>query len=76
MTCPAQLPLLFPEAWPAPWVVRGSEVFDRDGAPLTDFAPDDVTARAFWAGICEAVNAHHGVTVLPALPFFRPVSTR
>ena len=66
MTC---VPLPFPEAWPAPWSIRGSEVLDRDGAPLTDFAPDDVEAGIFWAGICDAVNARYGITVLPALQF-------
>lgn len=62
-------PLPFSEAWPAPWLIRGSEVLDRDGLPLTDFASDDVEARAFWAGICEAVNAYQGITVLPTLRF-------
>lgn len=47
----------FHEAYPAPWQIQGSEIFDADGHRFNTFDGEDAAELQFWGGIVDAINA-------------------
>lgn len=53
---PAQGPVPFAQAYPAPWRIQGTEVVDAHGCNVQGFN-DDPDEMEFWRGVVDAVNS-------------------